>query len=635
MSNDPIVCQHCRFGNPVEALFCGNCGRALAAAPPVQNSVAAGVPCPHCGASNLPEAVFCGECGRSMTADQRPGEDSHRPATNQQPLPAICPHCGAPHPPDAVFCGICGRSLAAVAYVPTAFEPAMEPAGRNRWLPALGLVAGLVFLLAGGAFLINSRPNLPAAIGLPFGPTAGAPAQTASEPPPSLTNIPVTAEAVAGPTDENETGATATPPRPTPLPALEPTVTPIPPPSATPEPTALPPGELIVSAAARRTETGLRVAAGQTVEIEVLDGGWRGGPLPTWPIVGPEGDPQVPGKSTFPVASSPLMALVGGVGTSRPRIIGGRATFISDAGGELWLGPNDDGAADNAGELRVRVTLGEIVSFELTPLAGDGLVRLTFGPERDYTPTLSPDQSSLVFSSEIGGAWQLVAAGLDGSEESDALTSGSTNYQAPDFSPDGRTLLVASDRDGDYDIYQVDSAGGAVIDQLTDLPGDEYFPRWLRDGSGFVFSWQQNDVEAIYRQRLGGAPVELVRATTFDGFGWPSPDGAQVAFYSGRDGDYEIYVMNSDGGDPRRLTVSSGRDASPTWSPDGQWIAFESARNGSYDLYLVRPDGSDLRQLTSGDDNDWFPIFSPDGQWLLFQSDRAGNMDIFRMPFEP
>ena len=271
----------------------------------------------------------------------------------------------------------------------------------------------------------------------------------------------------------------------------------------------------------------------------------------------------------------------------------------------------------------------------MVPLGGDGVMQLTLGSERDYTPDLSPDQRRLVISSEIAGIWQLIEVDVNGSGEPRPLTSGSMNYQAPHFSPDGRTLLVSSDRDGDYDIYQVDSTNGAIIGQLTNLPGDDYFPRWLPDGSGFVFSWRENDIEAIYLYTLSGDQRELVRSTTFEGFAWPSPDGRQVAFYSGRDGDYEIYVMDIDGSNQRRLTVSSGRDASPTWSPDGQWIAFESTRNGAYDLYAMRLDGSDQRRITSDPNNDWFPTFSPDGRWLLFQSDRAGVMDIFRMPFAP
>lgn len=288
--------------------------------------------------------------------------------------------------------------------------------------------------------------------------------------------------------------------------------------------------------------------------------------------------------------------------------------------------PSVDISVDNAGGVPLP---------EITPLSGNGLMQLSFGPERDYTPAFSPDQGRVVYSSEIDSVWQLVAADVNGTGATSQITSGSTNYQAPDFSPDGRTLLVSSDRNGDWDIYEVDSVNGAIIAQLTDMPGDEYHPHWLPDGTGFVFSWMQNDVEAIYVQYFGGALVELVRSTAFEGFAWPSPDGQQIAFYSGRDGDYEIYAMGIDGSNQSRLTVSRGRDASPTWSPDGAWIAFESDRNGSYDLFIMRPDGNDLRQLTAGSENDWFPNFSPDGQWLIFQSDRAGGMDLFRMPFAP
>jgi Tol biopolymer transport system component len=36
-------------------------------------------------------------------------------------------------------------------------------------------------------------------------------------------------------------------------------------------------------------------------------------------------------------------------------------------------------------------------------------------------------------------------------------------------------------------------------------------------------------------------------------------------FYSERDGDPEIYVMNADGSDQRRLTTSPGRDQVADW----------------------------------------------------------------------
>ena len=46
-----------------------------------------------------------------------------------------------------------------------------------------------------------------------------------------------------------------------------------------------------------------------------------------------------------------------------------------------------------------------------------------------------------------------------------------------------------------------------------------------------------------------------------------SPDGSRIAFYSNRDGNFEIYVMNANGGHQRRLTHNSHYDADPAWSP--------------------------------------------------------------------
>ncbi len=46
-----------------------------------------------------------------------------------------------------------------------------------------------------------------------------------------------------------------------------------------------------------------------------------------------------------------------------------------------------------------------------------------------------------------------------------------------------------------------------------------------------------------------------------------SPDGNRIAFYSERDGNYEIYVMNTDGTGQRNLTNNPAWDSSLFWSP--------------------------------------------------------------------
>ena len=65
------------------------------------------------------------------------------------------------------------------------------------------------------------------------------------------------------------------------------------------------------------------------------------------------------------------------------------------------------------------------------------------------------------------------------------------------------------------------------------------------------------------------------------------PERAQIAFYSDRDGNGEIYVMDADGNSPCNLTNSPAKDAYPAWSPDGKMIAFTSNRDGNWEIYVM------------------------------------------------
>ena len=111
-------------------------------------------------------------------------------------------------------------------------------------------------------------------------------------------------------------------------------------------------------------------------------------------------------------------------------------------------------------------------------------------------------------------------------------------------------------------------------------------------------------------------------------FGTLTGPNEQIAFYSERDGNQEIYVMNAaDGSNQTRLTSVNANDSDPSWSPDRTKIAFESDREGNAGIYVMNADGSGLIQLTN-DTNDLAddsnPSWSPDGTKIAFNTNRAG-----------
>ena len=110
-----------------------------------------------------------------------------------------------------------------------------------------------------------------------------------------------------------------------------------------------------------------------------------------------------------------------------------------------------------------------------------------------------------------------------------------------------------------------------------------------------------------------------------------APQKAQIAFYSTRDGNYEVYVMDTDGNNQRNLTNNPAGDDGPAWSPDGKMIAFGSTRDGNPGIYVMDADGNNPRRLTNNPADDWSPAWSPDGKMIAFTSQRDGSSEIYAM----
>jgi hypothetical protein len=181
-----------------------------------------------------------------------------------------------------------------------------------------------------------------------------------------------------------------------------------------------------------------------------------------------------------------------------------------------------------------------------------------------------------------------------------------------------------------------DGTGETVLTSNTSRDGD---PSFSPDGANIAFESFRDGFSEAYRMASDGSgPTRLTESGPNEdrSTNW-SPDGTKIAFHSTRDvmlpgaSPFEIYVMNADGSNQTRITNNTFQDSFPQWSPDGSRLVFSTNRDGGdFEIYTMKPDGSDPRRVTNSPGEDSHPSWSPDGKQVAFHSRRTGVIDIYR-----
>jgi Tol biopolymer transport system component len=201
---------------------------------------------------------------------------------------------------------------------------------------------------------------------------------------------------------------------------------------------------------------------------------------------------------------------------------------------------------------------------------------------------------------------------------------------------DGRSLIYSassSSSSNDTFLWRLDVSDGREPKRLEMASHGARFPAVALNKGRLAFSRLINDTD-VWQLKVGQKPQPLLVSSMLDQSAQTSSDGRRIAFASGRAGNGQaIWLANADGTGLFQLTSGpENYHGSPHWSPDGRWIAFDArGKEGRWNIKVVDSSGGQAHQLTDGPFSNNVPNWSHDGNWIYFGSNRTGRFEIWRV----
>ena len=115
----------------------------------------------------------------------------------------------------------------------------------------------------------------------------------------------------------------------------------------------------------------------------------------------------------------------------------------------------------------------------LMDLASKKVQRLTFSGQENTDPDWSPKEDLIVYSSLVGGNYQICTLKPIPNAAPTQITKDSSNKEQPSWSADGNQIVFSKQGGGGSKIYGM-LKNGSFERQLFSYPGSQAYPRWAR-----------------------------------------------------------------------------------------------------------------------------------------------------------
>ena len=283
-------------------------------------------------------------------------------------------------------------------------------------------------------------------------------------------------------------------------------------------------------------------------------------------------------------------------------------------------------------------------SVWVAPVSGGAARQIANDAGHNRKTIWHPDSKTVLYSSNIDGVYQVLAANIDGRKPVQ-LTFGDFNSFALDVSADGTRVLYGSTKE-ESDVWSVNVAGGDESALTSDL-GCELWPDVSPDGKSVVFQAVRNlsqgdkisSCAILMRQlsSLDSASADgAVRLADDGALAKWSPDGKQIAFLRVVGRVQSLWTVNVMDGSKKQLATDGLPSIEYTllpylrvqassfhWSPDSKSLVYCSDRSGQQNLWVVAADGSGDLQLTNNSDANLFincPLWAANSQFIAYSA---------------